>query len=80
MAQKALEEGVSPLDVMLTTMRSLWKQAVDPNSGDVVNIGKAMQANIVAKDAAPYLHPKLSNIEASGPDGGPLQVIINKPA
>lgn len=78
-AAAALAEGISPLDVMLTTMRSLWDQAVDAE-GKVVNIGKAMQANMVAKDAAPFIHPKLSNIEASGPDGAPLQVIINKPA
>lgn len=63
-AAKALSEGVSPLDVMLTTMRTLWDQAVDPETGKVVNIGKAMQANVVAKDAAPFLHPKLSTIEA----------------
>jgi hypothetical protein len=69
--ERALAEGVSPLDVMLTTMRALWKQAVDAN-GDVVNIGKAMQANVVAKDAAPFLHPKLSSIEATGKDGESL--------
>lgn len=68
MAEKALSEGVSPLDVMLTTMRSLWTQAVD-GKGQVVNIGKAMQANIVAKDAAPYLHPKLANVDHSSADG-----------
>lgn len=62
-AEKALAEGVSPLDVMLTTMRALWGQAVGPD-GKVVNIGKAMQANIVAKDAAPFLHPKLSSVQA----------------
>lgn len=62
-AAKALSEGVSPLDVMLTTMRTLWAQAVD-ESGKVVNIGKAMQANVVAKDAAPFLHPKLSTVDA----------------
>lgn len=62
-AQKALSEGVSPLDVMLTTMRTLWDQATD-EAGKVVNLGKAMQANIVAKDAAPFLHPKLSSVEA----------------
>lgn len=62
-AKQALSEGVSPLDVMLTTMRTLWDQATD-DAGRVVNLGKAMQANIVAKDAAPFLHPKLSSVEA----------------
>jgi hypothetical protein len=75
-AEKALSEGISPLDVMLTTMRTLWNQAVV--NGEVVNIGKAMQANMVAKDAAPFIHPKLANVQASGPDGGPIlsQVLV----
>lgn len=60
-AAEALAGGVSPLDVMLTTMRSLWDQAVDAD-GKVVNIGKAMQANMVAKDAASFIHPKLSSV------------------
>lgn len=64
MAERALEEGISPLDVMLTTMRTLWDQAVD-DDGRVINIGKAMQANVVAKDAAPFIHPKLSTIDAN---------------
>lgn len=68
-AEKALSEGVSPLDVMLTTMRALWSQAVD-ETGKVVNMGKAMQANIVAKDAAPFLHPKLSAVDANVDLGG----------
>lgn len=63
-AEKALSEGVSPLDVMLTTMRALWAQAVDED-GRVVNLAKAMQANIVAKDAAPFVHPKLSAVDAN---------------
>ncbi len=58
-AERALAEGVSPLDVMLATMRAVWAQAVDAD-GNVVSLGKAMQANIVAKDAAPFLHPRLS--------------------
>lgn len=68
-AQQALSEGVSPLDVMLTTMRTLWDQATD-EAGRVVNLGKAMQANIVAKDAAPFLHPKLSSVDANVDLGG----------
>lgn len=63
-AEKALSEGIAPLDVMLTTMRAIWEQAVDAD-GKVVNLGKAMQANIVAKDAAPFLHPRLSAVEAT---------------
>lgn len=59
---KASSEGIMPLDVMLGTMRSLWAQA---HYGPVPNEELKLQAHAVAKDAAPYLHPKLSNIEAN---------------
>lgn len=64
LAAKAEAEGVTPLEVMLTTMRALWSEAVDEATGKVVSLGKAMQANAVAKDAAPFIHPKLSSVEA----------------
>jgi len=72
-AEKAAAEGITPLDLSLAVMRALWAQAVD-ETGKIVNMGKAMQAHMVGKDAAPFVHPKLSNIQASGPDGGPLQI------
>jgi hypothetical protein len=28
-----------------------------------------------AKECAPYVSPKLAAIEASGPDGGPIEVV-----
>lgn len=64
LAAKAESEGVTPIEIMLTLMRTLWDQATD-DSGKVVNIGKAMQANVVAKDAAPFIHPKLSSVQAT---------------
>jgi hypothetical protein len=51
-------------------MRGLWAEA---NFGGRVNIGKRMQACAIAKDLAPYIHPKLSAVEHAGPDGGPIQ-------
>lgn len=60
--KKAVDTGIMPLDVMLGTMRSLWSAAHD---GENVNEDLRLQAVAVAKDAAPYLHPKLSNIEAN---------------
>ena len=62
MAQ-AISEGISPLDVMLGAMRDAW------DSGD-----KAAAANF-AKDAAPYLHPKLSSIEHKGDPDNPLETV-----
>lgn len=63
---KAAETGILPLDFMLNHMRD-----------ETAPIAERLD---MAKAAAPYIHAKLSSIEASGPDGGALQIIINKPA
>ena len=47
MYARAAADGISPLDVMITTMRKAWAAN---------NITEAMQA---AVHAAPYMHPKL---------------------
>ena len=84
---KLLEEGDSPLEVMIGNMRVAQRQA----NKVVAEIDKAtlpagasteqieamaqltketrllmMAAHECAKDAAPYLHPKLANIEVEG--------------
>lgn len=51
-ADKAAEEGITPLEFMLNVMR-------DANAADDVRFD-------AAKAAAPYMHPRLSNIEAHG--------------
>ncbi len=56
--------GLTPLDFMLAVLR------------DTEN-DKAMRL-AAAKDAAPYVHPKLANIELSGKDGGPLNVSVTR--
>lgn len=53
-------EGITPLDYMLKIMRD--EEAIPARRDDM------------AKAAAPYVHPKLANIEHSGPDGGPIEV------
>lgn len=50
-AEKALAEGISPLEVMLEAMRSFH------------GIGDMEKAASIAKDAAPYMHPRLSSVE-----------------
>lgn len=37
-------------------------------------------ASSLAKDAAPYVHPKLAAIEMTGTDGGALELMLNMPA
>lgn len=56
------ESGLTPLDFLLGLMRD--------ESADRAHRLDASKA------AAPYVHPKLANIEVSGPDGGALEVKI----
>lgn len=51
-ALQALQAGKTPLDVLLEAMR------------DAYALGGAIGAMQFAKEAAPYVHPKLSSIEA----------------
>lgn len=62
-AKKAAEiaaTGLTPLDYMLQRMRD---ETADP----FVRLD-------AAKAAAPYVHPKLANIEHTGKDGGAIRV------
>ena len=63
-ADKAALEGITPLEVMLHAMRAHY------------DAGKLDDAATVAKDAAPYMHPRLAAIEQTGKDGGPLAVAL----
>lgn len=60
-ANKALEQGITPLEVMLNAMR------------DAYNKAEYKDAAAYAKDAAPYVHPRLAAVEHAGPGGGPIQ-------
>ena len=54
----AVEQGLSPLQYMLDTLRN---DDADPRD-----------RQWAASNAAPYLHAKLSNIELTGAGGGPV--------
>jgi hypothetical protein len=58
---EAAKDGITPLEVQLRTMRALWDEA---NKGRTLDFEKATAACAIAKDAAPYLHPRLASIEA----------------
>lgn len=87
-ADKAIAEGVSPLEVMLKAMRSFVEAAEKMGNGkiEVVNgevitgLGLLTEASKIAKDAAPYIHPRLAAIdhtskgESIGQPGGVLVV------
>lgn len=70
----------NPLDVMVMTMNGfisaaeiLGKDIVKVNDRIVTQLGLLERASSIAKDCAPYMHPRLSNIEHSGTDGGAIQ-------
>lgn len=80
-ADKANEEGITPLEVMISTMRDLWERA---ENGESVTDGTKthspldlrMMAAEVAQKAAPFVHAKLANVQVAGDGGGPVQVRI----
>lgn len=86
-ADKAAAEGITPLEVMLDNMRFahsessslLAKLLENPQvvPDDFNSLKELLRfrgmAQEAAKDAAPYIHPRLAAIEHSGKDGGAIQ-------
>lgn len=76
-ANRAAEEGITPLEVMLDNMRFAHGKAADvlaqllacgAETPEAFNEFKELlrfrgMAQEAAKDAAPYLHPRLSSVE-----------------
>lgn len=67
LAAKAEADGITPLEVMLGTMRAIWNEATD-ETGKVVSVPLAMQASTVAEKAAAFIHPKLSTVQQTKPE------------
>ncbi|WP_205782305.1 hypothetical protein [Methylobacterium sp. XJLW] len=68
-AEALMVEGVTPLEIMLGAARAVWTEAT---KGERIDLDKAAAAASIAKDAAPYVHPKLASIEHTGKDGKDL--------
>lgn len=69
-AEKAAEEGLTPLEYMLGVMKS-----EPPKDADAVTVVRHTEMRFeAAKAAAPYMHPRLAAVEHSGKDGGDIQV------
>lgn len=70
-ADKAASEGITPLEYMLEVMRN------EPPAG--LEGPQLLSAHMMrfeaAKAAAPYIHPKLSAVEHTGKDGGPMETV-----
>lgn len=66
-ADKAAQDGITPLEVMIEAMRAHY------------DAGSLDEAAEIAKDAAPYMHPRLAAVELGGKNGGPIPVIAAAP-
>lgn len=65
-ANKAVESGITPLEVMIETMRELY------------NAGDKKAACLIAKDAAPFIHSRLSSIVAENKNSGEMIITWQK--
>ena len=72
---KAKELGVDPIDVMILTMLELVTAARDKNIELAERFHFMERACAIAKDAAPYLHPRLQAVELSGNDEQPVRIV-----
>jgi hypothetical protein len=63
-ANELAREGETPLQVLIGTMRELWQQAANaPTAAE--RLEKKLAACAVAKDASPYIHPRLAAVAAT---------------
>lgn len=60
-AEKAAEQGITPLEIMIQAMREVYDKEGAP------------AAVPFAEKCAPYMHPKLANVEMTGKNGGPIE-------
>lgn len=81
-AEKVSESGITPLEVMIENMRffhgeanKLLEQMTDGITPEAFKaiMGLKQAAEECAKDAAPFMHPRLAAIEHTGPNKGPIQ-------
>lgn len=68
-ADRAAEEGITPLEYMLQVMRQEPSEELEAR--------EMLQAITLrfeaAKAAAPYIHPRLAAVEVTGENGGPIK-------
>src|SRR6187549_3095016 len=65
-ARAAAESGITPIEVMLGAMRQLWAQGT---------LEAKREAAEIAKDAAPYIHPRLASIDQTIKEDRPFALI-----
>ena len=60
----SIRDTISPVEVQTRTMLELWRRAHN-DEGEMVDLPLATQACAIARDVAPYLHPRLPAIAAT---------------
>ena len=71
--KRAAKAGPLPLDVMLASMRFFHAEAEKRSTTPADRERLRTLAANTAKQAADYIHPKLTSTTLSGPAGGPIQ-------
>jgi len=66
-ARAAAESGITPIEVMLGTMRELWALGTPEAKREAAEI---------AKDAAPYIHPRLASIDQAISESRPFAIML----
>lgn len=61
-ADMAASLGITPLEVMLETMRAAWDARFGPDGK--LDYLKCVEASQIAKDAAPYMHARLQTVQS----------------
>lgn len=78
---KVAADGATPLDVHIYRMRYHLQRAKDEQGRESAApelVAKELAlADDAAKNAAPYVHPKLSTIAHTGPGGGPVEILVD---
>ena len=65
--QLAADKGVDPVEMLLDLTKWAYEQFKETKSRE-----NADMVRDYAKECAPYVRPKLSAVEASGPNGGAI--------
>lgn len=58
---KAADAGITPLELQLRAMRELWRRA---HANGEMDVGLAEKACQIARDCAPFVHPRLASVDA----------------
>jgi hypothetical protein len=72
-AVQAALTGQTPLEVMLEAMRYYQAVHADPGATVSVRVCAIDKAAAIAKDAAPYMHPRLTSVDDGGKPGAPIE-------